>query len=161
MTDSELAKQLSDLDWGAKTAGNAALTVVPKTDPTVVGSHDVAALDVDVSIPGVAPRTRLVSGPKPKRSHHKKKPVGDRHAVGDVVSQAEEVVRGRRPRDTQMDILVRRGESPAVMALFESMWREVGHSLALEVGRPKASKQDAALGWYMLLLAMRARDNRS
>jgi hypothetical protein len=46
------------------------------------------------------------------------------------------------------------------MALFEQMWREVGHGLALEVGRPKASKQDAALGWYMLLLAMRARDAR-
>lgn len=47
------------------------------------------------------------------------------------------------------------------MALFEKMWKDVGHGLALEVGRPKASRQDAALGWYMFLLAMRARDERA
>jgi hypothetical protein len=59
-----------------------------------------------------------------------------------------------------MDVLDKYGESPAVAALFESMWREAGHSMALEIGRPKASKQDAAIGWYMFLQAMRQRDSR-
>jgi hypothetical protein len=59
-----------------------------------------------------------------------------------------------------MDVLQKFGESPAVMALFESMWREAGHEMALQIGRPKASKQDAAIGWYMFLQAMRQRDSR-
>jgi len=55
-------------------------------------------------------------------------------------------------------VLVAAGEGPAVVALFDQMWRDVGAKLARGIGRPKASRQDAALGWYMLLLAMRERD---
>jgi hypothetical protein len=165
-SDTELGKQLEALDWGAgrtevtQTEARAYIAPrpkkLPRKDRHAVGDDSVPApaapqvevtheLDgLDLEIPGVKPRVRRV---------HRKT------AGAEVVVPAHiHVARPRRPRDTQPDILVARGESPAVIALFEQMWRTVGHQLALDVSRPKASKQDAALGWYMFLMAMRARD---
>jgi hypothetical protein len=105
----------------------------------------------ELTVDGLEPR-------KPQAPMLDVAPVEAVEAVEAVETKSH--VRTRRPRDTAADILVSRGESPAVMALFESMWKDVGSGLAREVGRPKASRQDAALGWYMLLLAMRARDAR-
>lgn len=157
--DNELATALSELDWGA-----GATRVQPVLEPR-------GELEIDVSVPGVREVPARV-----KRSHHKPKTVvvvGESEPRSTVVEQVEPApvpqgavaaagsVRTRRPKDAAPDVLVLAGEGPAVVALFEAMWRESGHQLALGIQRPKASKQDAAIGWYMFLQAMRQRDARA
>lgn len=162
--EKDLAAQLSDLDWGTPAAKPVSVpqVVTPEVDTGPVGGLAKTPLaEIDVSVPGVRARTPKVARIG-KRSHHKAKPAPAAVPQGVTPATAvAEATRSRRPRDTEMDVLAKYGESPAVMALFESMWKEAGHRMALDIGRPKASKQDAAIGWYMFLEAMRQRDAKA
>jgi hypothetical protein len=153
LNDAELAAHLQGLDWGS-----AAPQVSQGAREDEGGVLELSRLDVGVA--GVAPRKEKVRAAR--RSHHKAvAPAVSAAAAEPEPDSSSSAARSRRPKDTPPDILAARAESPAVIALFESMWKEVGHGLAVEAGRPKASRQDAALGWYMLLLAMRKRDARN
>jgi hypothetical protein len=158
-SESDLKEQLSDLDWGTAsvTANGATEPELPAPTPPVSEGLDT----LDVAVAGVSP-------PKPRRQARKarvaRQPVAQ--ALLDAVKEGATVAANaptrapgtRRGRNTAPDVLIQAGESPAVLALFEAMWKDVGSKLARGIGRPKASRQDAAIGWYALLLAMRERD---
>ena len=154
-SETDLREQLADLDWGTESAPASA----PTPEPTPAQDTSSDGLDFDVAVPGVSTRP-----PKKTRSRAKNVKRGpnaqallDAARGGDTVA-ANAPAGARRGRNTAPDVLVQAGESPAVLALFEQMWKEVGSKLAKGIGRPKASRQDAAIGWYALLLAMRERD---
>jgi len=154
-SDLDLKNQLADLDWGTQAPATTAPQSEAKAD---AGSNGLS--DLDVAVAGVKPkkakaaprarRPRVVRGPKAQE-------LVDAVVAGDTVA-AHSPPAGRRPRTAQADVLLAAGEGPAIVALFDQMWRDVGSKLARSIGRSKASRQDAAIGWYMLLLAMRERD---
>jgi len=155
-SENDLKEQLADLDWGTD-----------KPVPTRSQADSDAASDtgldtLDVSVAGVQPKARrarttrssgrgvrVVRGPKAQE-------LVDAVVAGQTVES--QTPRSRRSRTVQADVLLAAGEGPAIIALFDKMWRETGSALARSIGRSKASRQDAAVGWYMLLLAMRERD---
>lgn len=163
-SEADLKNQLADLDWGTA-AAKAPEVLAPEGVSTPAPAIQDDSLDaLDVGVAGV-------SAPKARKSRRGgravrvvRQPVAQAllDAVTDgqtVQANAPDRVPGsRRGRTTAPDVLTQAGESPAVLALFDSMWKNVGSKLARGIGRPKASRQDAAIGWYALLLAMRERD---
>ena len=162
-SEADLKNQLADLDWGtgtpvatSTTTGTAVNVEAVTTPPSEGDSLD----SLDVGVAGVsAPKTR-----RTRRGGRAVKIVRGPVAQGLLdATQAGQTVAAnapttRRGRNTAPDVLTAAGESPAVIALFNTMWKDVGSKLARSVGRPKASRADAAIGWYALLLAMRERD---
>lgn len=144
-----IGEALSGLDWG---------TTAPQIAVEAPSGARTDLDGLDVSVQGVPERPA-----KARRIRRKRGPT-TRQVVGAAsAKEASEGVRtasprARRGKDTPVDVLIQAGESPAVQALFDVMWREVGSRLAKQIGRSKASRQDVAVGWYMLLLAMRDRD---
>lgn len=148
-TESDLATQLGELDWGTEDTSSPAPAIAEETyaSATTGAQSDDASLDsLDVSVPGVVPKVRKVRvvAPRPPRAPRPARRVPDEN-------------RQRAARDSAPAILVAAGESPATIALFEQMWKSEGLKLARSIGRAKVSKADAAIGWYTMLLAMRQR----
>ena len=159
-SESDLKEQLADLDWGTETSAPAPELVGVTAMPEAPADTSGDALDFDVAVPGVstrAPRKVKTRAPKVKRGPNAQALL-DAARDGQTVDANQPAVGQRRGRNTAPDVLTQAGESPAVLALFEQMWKDVGSKLAKGIGRPKASRQDAAIGWYALLLAMRERD---
>lgn len=159
ISESDLKEQLEGLDWGtqASAAPEAALQAAAP-DSGGAGDGTDAALDIDVAVPGVRPpRARKARSARQAKRGPNAQALLDAARNGDTV-EAHTGGSGRRSRTAAPDVLVSAGEGPATIALFDAMWKDVGSKLARSIGRAKASRQDAALGWYMLLLAMRERD---
>jgi|SRR5215471_523604 len=163
VSESDLKNQLEGLDWGTD-APVPAREVAASTPPLGAPEAVPVTLDaLDVSVPGVKPprRAKRVRQRAAAPRGPKAQEILDAARAGQTVAaNAPTRVQGgvRRNRKTAPDVLVAAGEGPAVIALFEQMWKDVGSKLARGIGRPKISRQDAAVGWYMLLLAMRERD---
>ena len=162
VSEKDLKDQLEGLDWGvgAPPAPDSAPESTAAADPATEGAASPSsgdALDIDVAVAGVKPpRVRRARKAAVRRGPNAQ-------ALLDAVKDGATVASatppsGRRPRTAAPDVLVQANEGPATIALFDAMWKEVGSKLARSIGRAKASRQDAALGWYMLLLAMRERD---
>jgi len=168
-SESDLKEQLEGLDWG---------TDAPAPEVTLLGTQTLeergdaptpdqgggdSLEDLDVSVAGVKPA-------KPKKARARKVRVvrqPNAQALLDAAKSGQTVAAnapgstpsvGRRGRNEAPEVLVKAGEGPAVIALFDAMWKDTGSKLARSIGRAKASRQDAAIGWYALLLAMRERD---
>lgn len=154
-SEADLKDQLADLDWGTK--AQAAPVLLGQADMPTGGDP----LDIDVGVPGVKPAApkRTRRGGRDVKRQPRAQALLDAARDGQTVA-ASTPAQGasRRGRNTAPDVLIQAGESPAVIALFDAMWKDVGSKLARGIGRPKASRQDAAIGWYALLLAMRERD---
>jgi hypothetical protein len=129
-----LTTDIQALNWGTD-APEIEIVPEPVADPSGLG-------DIDVAVPGARTRVREVKKERPHTSSG---------AAGGARAR-------RRGRGAPPDILAR--ESAPVQALFEKMWKDNGIALARSVGRARVSKADAAIGWYTLLLAMRARDGK-
>lgn len=168
-SEADLKDQLGALDWGtmAQAAPDAVAPATAATDVSTPAPGDSSGLDsLDVGVAGVKPPKQPKSRRGGRAVRVVRQPVAqsllDATVAGQTVAAnapaADRTVLSRRGRNTQPDVLTSAGESPAVIALFDAMWRDVGSKLARGIGRPKASRQDAAIGWYAMLLAMRERD---
>jgi hypothetical protein len=168
VSENDLKEQLADLDWGTGAGADAPGYTTPAPGasekgeaaaPAPSGAGGLDGLDaLDVAVAGVKPaRQRKARTARVKRQPNAEALL-DAARDGQTVEANAPSGATRRSRTTAPDVLTSAGEGPAVIALFDSMWKEVGSKLARGIGRPKASRQDAALGWYMLLLAMRERD---
>jgi len=167
VSESDLKEQLEGLDWGTDTP-EAQNRPTDTPDPQIEGTVEPEGGDtldsLDVSVAGVKPPKAR----KPRRARAARvarqpnaQALLDAARGGDTVAAnapGSTPVQGRRGRNEAPEVLVQANEGPATISLFDTMWRDVGSKLARGIGRAKASRQDAAIGWYMLLLAMRERD---
>ena len=157
VTESDLKEQLEGLDWGVSAPGSTPPAEAQASAPPDTGD----SLDsLDVSVAGVKPpKARKARKMRVKRGPNAQALLDATRAGQTVEANSPDRASGsRRGRNTAPDVLTAAGEGPAVVALFDAMWKDVGSKLARSIGRAKASRQDAAIGWYALLLAMRERD---
>jgi hypothetical protein len=160
VTESDLRDQLENLDWGVPAPTPAPEGVVGVEAAESSDSPDQGdPLAIDVAVPGVKPaRVRKARTVRVRRQPNAQALLDATRAGQTVAANEPSRAVGRRGRNVAPDVLVQAGEGPAVIALFDAMWKDVGSKLARSIGRAKASRQDAAIGWYALLLAMRERD---
>jgi len=163
VTESDLKDQLENLDWGVPAPTPAPEGVVEaeaSSESSASDSPDQGdPLAIDVAVPGVKPaRVRKARTVRVRRQPNAQALLDATTRGQTVAANVPSRAVGRRGRNVAPDVLVQAGEGPAVIALFDAMWKDVGSKLARSIGRAKASRQDAAIGWYALLLAMRERD---
>lgn len=166
VSENDLRDQLENLDWGVPTRAPEP-EEQGSTPPLIAAPREVdAELDaLDTSTSGLDTLDVSVAGVQPKAAPRRARAVKRQptaQALLDATRKGQTVAANApsgRVRRGRKDVpLVLAQEGPAVAALFDEMWREVGSKLAKSIGRSKASRQDAAIGWYALLLAMRERD---